>query len=440
MGGIFIREKLTMLYSVLLAGCVLLGQADAEEVRRLVSELDSRQLATRKAAEEKLLELGGDVLDLLPASTARTSAEVKQRIGRIRQKLQHRAAESAVNGSLVTLSGEMPLSKILAAMEKQTDNKIVDFRRRFGHEVTNPKLNVEFDKTPFWQALDRVLDDARLTTYPYGKLQAIHVIGRNDEQLPRSGRASYAGPFRFEPVSITARRDLRYQAHRSLRLNLQAAWEPRLRPICLKQKMADLRAVDENSRPLAIGDELAELEIPVGADATAVEIVLPWKLPNGRVRKIAKLRGTLTALVPGKVETFTFDDLPKAENVEKRTAGVTVELERVRKSGKLWEVRIRVRFDDAKGALASHRGWILGNECCLETPDGKPVPYKTVEITHQGDNQIGLAYFFSADRPLGEYRFVYKTPGVIVSAKYEYEFEFSPGVHAGKISPHRRSG
>ncbi len=413
-----------MLYSVLLAGCALLGQADAEglrlEVRRLISELDSQQLARREAAEEKLLELGGDVLDLLPASTARTSAEVKQRIGRVRQKLQHFAAESAVKESLVTLSGEMPLLEILAAMEKQTGNKIVDFRRRFGHEVTNPKLNVEFDKTPFWQALDRVLDDAKLTTYPYGQVRAIRIIGRNDEQLPRSGRASYAGPFRFEPVLITARRDLRYPAYRSLRLNLQVTWEPRLRPICLKQKMADLRAVDENGRPLAVGDELAELEVPVGADATAVEIVLPWKLPNGRVRKIAKLRGTLTASIPGKVETFTFDDLPKAENVKKRTAGVTVELERVRKSGKLWEVRIRVRFDDAKGALASHRGWILDNECYLETPDGKPMPYKTVEITRQSDNQIGLAYFFSVDRPLGEYRFVYKTPGVIVSSKFEY--------------------
>lgn len=419
-----------MLTSVLLIGCVLAGQAAAVadddlrlEVRRLVRQLNAPRLAQREAAEEELLKLGPGVLDLLPTVTDRTPAEVKQRLGRIRQKLQLAAAQAATRPSLITLSGDaLPLSKVLAALEKQSGNRIVDFRKRFGQEVTDPKLTVHFDKVPFWKALHQILVQADLMLYPFGEERAITLVARGDAQLPRADTASYGGPFRFEPLRIIAIRDFRQRDGESLRLTLSVAWEPRLKPISLRQRMADLKATDENGDPLAVDESQAELEVPAGND-TSVELTLPLKLPPREVKRIASLKGKLLAIVPGKVETFTFDKLMDAKNVEKRIAGVTVTLEQARKNGAIWEVRMRVRFDEAGVALESHRNWVFNNEAYLEGPDGKPIPYDALETTRQTENEVGIAYGFVLETPPEKHKFVYKTPGVIMAMGFDYEIK-----------------
>ena len=127
--------------------------------------------------------------------------------------------------------------------------------------------------------------------------------------------------------------------------------------------------------------------------------------------------------VPGKVQTFTFSDLTTAKNVEKRIAGVTVTLNQVRKNNEVWQVYIRVRFDESGGALASHLGWIDNNEAYLEGPDEKPIPYDVLERTGRAENEVGFAYGFVLDGPPDKHKFVYKTPGVIVATEFDYEIK-----------------
>jgi len=418
-----------MLGTLLVLASLVAGQAEAAdgdlplEVRRLVRQLNAPTLADRDAAEQKLLELGPRVLDLLPPLTARTSAEERQRIGRIQQKLQHRIAEASVRTSTVTLKGEnVLLSKVLSAVQEQTGNKIVDIRGQFGHEVTDPKLSVDFQGRPFWQALDHVLDQAGLTVYPFAQERAIHVIARPENQRPRSEGAGYVGPFRLEPQKIVAQRDLRNPAQKSLMLQLEVAWEPRLRPITIKQKLGELKATDESGQPLPVAAGEGELEVPGGADATATNLMLPFQLPPRSVGKIARLAGKLTATIPGKIETFTFDDL-EAKDVEKRVAGVRVTLEGVRKNNDLREVRLRIKFDEAGDALASHRNWIFNNEAYLVNAAGEKLEYETLETTHQAEDEVGVAYLFFLKKAITEYKFVYKTPGVIVASDFDYELK-----------------
>jgi len=395
-----------------------------EEVRRLVRKLDSDELAQRNAAEEALIGKGPAALELLPAATDRLSAEVRERLARIRQKLQQAAVESSVKPSLITLDGDaMPLSKILAALAEQSGNKIVDYREQFGQPSSDPSLTVHFDKTPFWQALDRVLDQANLTVYPFGDEPGLNIVGRASGQTLRVQNAIYAGPFRFEPIRLDAQRDMRDPNPKAsiLRLTVEAAWEPRLKPISLVQRLADVEAVDDGLKPLQVESEEAEIEVPVEGLKSAVELTLPFALPPREAKEIARVKGKITATIPGRIEEFHFDDLLKAKNVEKRLAGVTVTLEQVRKNNEAWEVFVRARFDDAGEALASHRGWIFRNEAYLEGPDGKPIAYDTMETTLQTKNEVGVSYIFVLDKPPANMKFVYKTPGAILGASVEYE-------------------
>ena len=421
-----------MVCCLLLIGSLLAGQVATPagedlktEVRRLVRQLDAPQLAQREAAEAELLERGPAVLDLLPPATDRTPAEVQQRLGRIRQRLQQAAADASTNASTITLHADAtPLSQILIAFQRQSGNAIVDYRRQFGQPVTDPKLTVHFDKTPFWPALDQLLDQAGLTLYLYAQPRTIGVVAAwGQKRGERVGHASYSGPFRFEPVSLVARRDLRVADGQSLVVTLEAAWEPRLRIISLVQRMADVRAVDQRGDPLPVADPAAQPEAPLSGEAPAVKLDLPLRLPPREVRQIASLKGKLLATVPGKIETFRFSKLTDAKNLEQRIAGATVTLEQIRKNRQGWEVCMKVRFDDAGDALASHRQWVFSNEACLEGSDGKPIAYDSFETTAQGKNEVGVAYLFNTTRPLEELTFVYKTPGTIVTSSFEYELK-----------------
>ncbi len=420
-----------MFASILMIGSVLLGQAEAVsneslqlEVRRLVRQLDAPQLTDRDEAEEKLLSLGPDIIDLLPEPTDRTSAETKQRLTRILQKLQLAAARLATKASLVTLKAQaMPLSQIIAELEKQTGNKIVDSRQRRGHPVTDPKLDVDFDKVPFFKALDEVLDKAELTVYPFEQSGAIDFVTRGETQLPRAGRASYNGPFRFEATEIVAKRDLRDTSGKALRVILEVAWEPRLAPISIVQRLAKIKAIDENGNSLEVESDRGKFEISPVEGATTAQLILPLILPSRKVGRIAELSGQIEPTIPGKMETFRFDDLTNAKNVEQRLAGTKVTLERVRRNNQTWEVRIRVGFDQPGGSLQSHRGWIFRNEAYLEDADGTKIPFDGMPTTRQAANDVGIAYIFALDGPPEKHTFVYKAPGTIATSTFDYKIK-----------------
>jgi hypothetical protein len=350
------------------------------------------------------------------------SAEVRERLIRIRKLLQQRDAEAAARQSTVTLKAEgMPLSKVLAAIQQQTENKVVDSRHEAAGPTADPPLTVPLDKTPFWTALDQVADLAQVSVYPFGQPDAVQLVPRDPQQLPRTGRAALAGPLRVEPTRVIARRDLRSSAPASLVLSMEVAWEPRLHPIGLKQRMAEVKAIDDHGEPIPVDDaKLVNEALPQrGASAVEMEIILA--MPSRAAREIATLRGSFDAMVPGKVETFTFADLRHAKKVEQRIAAATVTLDEVRRNGDTWEVYVRMQLDDAGDALESHRNWALANDAYLETPDGKQIPFDSLETTQRTSNQLGVGYVFALDQPPANLKFVYKTPGTVVTKTLAYE-------------------
>lgn len=425
-----------MIVAIVLSLCLAVAQdgagdasaaASASElagtVKRLVRQLDAAKLAEREQAEKELVGLGPEAIDLLPQAGPRTSAETKERLARIRRKLEEAAAASAAAAATVTFQGEgVPLSKFLAELERQTGNKIIDRREKFGQEETDPLLKLDFDKTPFWEALDQALDQAGMTIYPYAAEPAVSIVAR-PENAVRSAYTVYAGPFRIEPLAVIAANELNDPQEGSLKVKLQVGWEPRLHPISLRQKFADLKAVDENGRPLDVHGLGGELEAQVDRDDTAVEMYLPFGLPSREVKKIAALDGAIDVLLPGKTAEFRFDKLTTAKNVEKRVGGVTVTFEGARRSGDIWEIAVLVRFDQAGNALESHRGWIFNNEAYLETPDGEKIKDDGFETTEQTENQIGLTYLFNLETPPEKLVFVYKTPTAILPARFEYRLK-----------------
>ncbi len=398
------------------------------QVERLVRQLRSESAQQRQAAEEALIRLGPDVLDHLPLVTDQTPAELKLRLGRIRNVLQRQLADRAGRASLVTLQGSMPLSQALEALQQQTGNTVFDYRESFGQQPRNVAVQANFQRTAFWEALDTLLDQADLTVYPFAERPGVALVARDETEIPRKQRgAVYAGPFRLEIAEISAHRNVRQPDLQQLQLQMEVAWEPRLQPIHVHLPVDTLAAWDDTgSRLTPVGSATPGAEIAPGS--TYADFVLPFALPPRNAQRIARLQGKLVVLAPGRVETFRFEKLRDARNISQRMAGATVMLERVRKNNEAWEVRVLLRFDDAAGALESYRGWVFNNEAYLEDAQGNRLGYDTFETTRHTDSEVGVAYYFTLDddAALDNLALVYKSPSVILTLATELEFLYLP--------------
>ncbi len=403
------------------------------EIGRLVEELNGDRAEDRDAAESDLLELAGTTtaatdtfLALLPEDNDQMPLAVRERLSRIRQQVEDRVAKAAVEATTVTLSAkEMPLKEVFAAIEKQTGNRMIDNRDQNADDpnASPNDITIELKGEPFWPALDQILDQANLGIYSYGGEDALSIVSRAGDDRSRHTAGNYTGPFRIEVLEVQAQRNLRQPQRQSLKLQLEVAWEPRLRPIALSQPVADVTATTDTGQELSVSQPEAVLDVEVPTGTQAAEIVLPFSLPSREAKRITTLRGTLRALVPGRQVQFRFDDLANAAGKTDRRGGVEVTLDDVRKNNAIWEVHMRLALDEDNEALQSHRGWAFQNVSYLIGKDGEHIDNAGFETTRQTRNEVGVAYLFDLPDGIDGLSWVYETPAAIVELPVEYELK-----------------
>jgi hypothetical protein len=434
-----------LLAAVLVCLCVIAAQAEdakpvapavdpqlARQVSRFIGQLNDDRAADRDAAEKKLLELAGTstaqadrFLEALPKDTEQVPVAVRERLARIRKQVEDQAAKAATAATKITLSAkDMPLKEVIAAIESQTGNKFIDNREQDGNAANtkDPRIDIELKDERFWPAVDQILDQAKVGIYSYGGKDALSIVSRDPADGARRARAAYNGPFRIDITEVQAERSLRQPKQTSLKLQLEVAWEPRLRPIAISQPVADLQAAADKGGELTVAQPKANLDVEVPNGTQAAEISLPFELPPRDVKRITALKGKLRALVPGRQVKFRFNDLAKAVGKSQRMGGVQVTVDDVRKNNEVWEVHMRFALDEDNGALQSHRAWVFQNLSYLLDKDGKQIDNGGLETTRQTQNEVGVAYVFDVPT-LDGMTWVYETPAAIVDLPVEYEIK-----------------
>jgi hypothetical protein len=404
----------------------------ARQVSRFIGQLNDDRAAERDAAEQKLLDLAGTstaqadrFLAALPKETEQMPVAVRERLARIRKQVEDRAAKAATAATKVTLSAkDMPLKEVIAAIKTQTGNTFIDNREQDGNPASakDPRIDIDLKDEPFWPAVDQILDQAKVGIYSYGGKDALSIVSRDPADGARRARAAYSGPFRIDITEVQAERSLRQPKQTSLKLQLEIAWEPRLRPIAISQPVADLQAATDNGSNLKVSQPKANLDVEVPNGTQAAEISLPFELPSRNVKRITALKGKLHALVPGRQVKFRFKDLAKAAGKSQRIGGVQVTVDDVRKNNEVWEVHMRFSLDEDNGALQSHRAWVFQNLSYLVDNDGKQIDNGGLETTRQTQNEVGVAYVFDVPT-LDGMSWVYETPAAIVDLPVEYEIK-----------------
>ena len=402
------------------------GDLDQAKVRDLVRQLEARGRENRDKAEAELRELGPAVLSLLPEIDARTGGEMKQRLLRIRAHLEEARLSESSKESRVTLEGTMTIAEAFEKIEEQTGNSIVDYRGRLNQNNDDSEITVELKDVPFWEAMDKILDEAGLTFYSFvGESGKLAVVAAGEMAYDRSGKGAYAGLFRVEPTLLTLEKNLRNPEADIFRMNIEMMWEPRVLPILVRQDFEDLEITTDNGDTLEVGSN-GTIQLPIQPGVASVDIRLPLSLPSREATKIESLKGRFTALVPGGEVDFEFDDLT-AKNVKQRKGGITVIMEQVHQNGGVQQIFVLLRLDQAGESLQSHLDWVENNKVVLIDPAGKvteePAGY---EQYRSRDSEVGYAYNFAIEGPLDGWKLSYTTPAGIAEVPVEYEIKDVP--------------
>jgi hypothetical protein len=322
----------------------------------------------------------------------------------------------------------LPLRKALDALAQQTGVRVED---RLGKPDRTVRLNPH--PFSFWQALDRIAEaaGARVELQPSGPIALA-------EPPPKWHRppVSYDGPFRFALKGTRASRDLETGASHYA-ATIEAAWEPGLLPLFLETRPQGLRLIDDKGTALS-GPDAGSSVAPVdGRTSLTFDVALP-PLPRSAAR-VRLLEGTLSAVVPSKMLTFTFPTLGRLEKAPAGSPeraqtqdGVGCRITKVVLEKDRWSVQVSLDLPPGGKRLESYQSWVVNNEMWLEGKDGKTrLPGADYFLNSASSRRAVLTYHFrDKGRPARgkpeDWRVVYRTPVSIIEAPVKFAFKDVP--------------
>ena len=209
------------------------------------------------------------------------------------------------------------MSEALQQLQKQSGNAITDMREQLGAEVTNPSLDLDLKDKTFFEALDEIVRQAQVGTSFFtgdGSIGITEVRRPMDPPAHGSHRCRQA----LDPVQRTVShrtatnepcRATSRPAPPVAQVRLEAAWEPRLRPMLLALKADQLKVRDDQNKEVKPQVAMATDEVVVRPENPVAEINLNLEAPERTAKKIGSLQVKADVTIPAGILLFKFPSL-----------------------------------------------------------------------------------------------------------------------------------
>ncbi len=399
-----------------------------QRIARLIKQLDADTRAARVQAERQLLEIGPGLLPHLPPPELLPSNAVRETVKRVRVQLERRRAADSVRASQVTLGGRLTLEAALQAIRQQTGNRIdasrlpaVSRRQTFSTDLRNAS---------FWSTVDEICRqtelDLQFADSPDGPLLVKSVTS---SRVP----VAYSGPFRLSAATASLRPIFGDEQHRLVRVTLDVASEPRLRPLFLTIDGSKISATAAAGELLPALNPEARLELPLSGRGRSASVQLDFKTAADVALSRVDLVGTMSMQLAANTQRIAFPKLPQSSGVARRRGGVTVTVKKTAftqpvDTGHEIRVQVSVGYDAGGPAFESHRTWIFHNEVFLETSDGRRIALNgRYQTSLESDGGVRVEYQFqNVKHDPGDLRFVYLAPTLIVDVPVRFKIDDVP--------------
>lgn len=416
-----------------------ISEETKKQVARLLKDLGSPVLSKRTEAENALLNLGAEILPLLPENAR--SPEAKMRLNRIRIALERQNAEESLEAGLVTFRDGVDVQDIPDWIVGQTQNQLeINLSEKQTFSWKNPEKTV-----PFWVFLDSFCDQLQLAPQTIPGKKGLKLVPSR-RSTPRSAsenpRIAYLKPFRLEPVRVVSS-ILTASDVPSFLLQLELSWEPRIQPVFAYLKLTEADFFDASgqkiSDPAPLRLPQLEHEILIGKTdfRSLCDIALPINAFPHDARSM-NLRGSLSAVACGAKKDFAFSNLESKLNQTfspeiRRTAAVLVMMTDLRsesvqnkeKTDCFLIAGFRYRYEESHDAMESHRTWIYENDAVLQGPDGRKILSQRSELLRQTPNEIAVEIYFPITKALlddmSDWKLIFPRPSGIYEVEYPFE-------------------
>lgn len=233
------------------AGSTPAATGTGASVEQLLKDLGADDYRTRERAGRELVARGEKVLPQMRAAFRQTdSPEVQRRLAVMIRRMD---TERLIEPKRITLAKKaMTVKEALDELAKQSG-----YRIEFGGGGNNERHAFEFDKTPFWVAIDKVAAAAGCVVYTDYNDDGIRVYNQ-DTMNPY---VAYSGPFRIVATNINSsdsiqlsgmsRRGNGTHRYSNMNLSFQIQSEPK-NPMLGVTQVELIRAVDEFGGSLAV--------------------------------------------------------------------------------------------------------------------------------------------------------------------------------------------
>lgn len=342
-----------------------------------------------------IIAAGGDTD--VPAKIAKASKELEPR-------------------PLTLAPGQYAPADFLAVLAKQTGNHVVD--RRSTKSVA--PLALDFDKVPFWPALDKFCTRAGCSFSTYCSNGGVALI----DGAKRSAHVSYHGITRTAVKRIAVANDLEAGAGTCV-VHLDVAWEPRFEPFYLSVGPVKAAYVSRG-----VANEL-KVQAPsrgqlsvAGQSANEIEIHLPP--PPRTAPAIGTLEGSFKFIGPSKMLTIRFKEIKAGAALEQDE--VRMRLTNVKEGPDRWLIEVQINNPEGTPVFESYQTWLDNNRISLVNGKSTLLPEPNETVLKETNREASIQYAFAAPKngKLADWTLVYRTPGRIVELTVPYSFKNVP--------------
>jgi len=337
-----------------------------ERVRALVEQLDDPALVVRTSAEQQLVELGAAALAPLERHAAGQSAEVRQRLARIIDRLRQEAAEAWLEGSVVNLDVRDDFQTAFDSLAAESGNPIAPL------PPTDQQPSPGLVSGVFWSAVDQLAQSAGWEIDIMARDGRLHFQPRGTSES-----ALYVlEPSGFAMIDMANRGDAVPPGLAGVRRRFALLWEPRLQPLVVTMPLEGLR-IRNGDADAPLFERGARLETPIRAGQTASAFEVPF--PPSSQPLSGKLTGYFDVLVVGPSETVAWDGFlnvdPRGADSLRQRGPLSLAIERIRRRGDGLEVALQLRYGNsgADVSLDSHLDWLTLHEARVLDADGNVV-------------------------------------------------------------------
>jgi hypothetical protein len=312
---------------------------------------------------------------------------------------------------------------------------ITDLREQLGAEVTNPAIDVDIRDKPFLEALDEIARLADVTTSfttgdgSIGLMAGTAGSGDGGAPAPRAAAKAmlqYTGPFRIELTQVGTVRDFR-AGNATTTVQIEAAWEPRIRPMLLKLNYEKLKITDDKQREVKAQVEAESDEVVIRPENPVAPINLNLIAPERDAKKLSSVRLEAEVTIPAGIKVFKFPSLAQ-KNVSAKQGDVSVTFEDTEVDEQVWKVNVTLVYPGEGPAFESYRQGLFNNRLWLQRADGSRFEHNGgYSNTSSDGGKLGFEYLF-VDVPgkPGDYQLVYETPSKVLTIPLVAEFKDIP--------------